>query len=187
MTGLAASKSVASCLLLVARTSWPRGVLRACHTCVAHTHARVTLSRPPGARLLRILYGKYTAAGWTLRLAADPDQALALAPGETGPDPRDEAEAAEAKSVSNPVSVTAFGPELAFVRGVLDLVECRIGEARADLYGACRRSLVTGPLLLLRYVAEDAPWAALAAGEAAGEAAGVVARLLTAAQVRGAL
>ena len=51
-----------------------------------------------------------------------------------------------------------------------------------SLYGACRRSLVTGPLLLLRYVAEDAPWAALAGADAACEAAGVVARMLTAAE-----
>ena len=48
---------------------------------------------------------------------------------------------------------------------------CPLQAAREDLLSACRRGLAHGCLLLLRYLAEDVPWAALVAGSGGGPAA----------------
>ncbi|GIL79887.1 hypothetical protein Vretifemale_9023, partial [Volvox reticuliferus] len=122
-----------------------------------------------GARLIKILYGKYVAGrGWRLQLHPVP---RALPPSNSTTDFQAE----------HPFEqLSSYAAVLDFLDAVLDLVNSQVVAAREDLAAACRRSLAHGPLLLLRYVVEDVPWAAVGASReglaaAAGWAAGALA------------
>ncbi|GLC36743.1 hypothetical protein PLESTB_000787500 [Pleodorina starrii] len=130
-----------------------------------------------GARLIKILYGKYVAGcGWRLQLHPSPRAAPPVQ--HRSQDQRDPNAAAGAAPADAPYSAV-----LGFLDAVLDLVNSQVAAAREDLAAACRRSLAHGPLLLLRYVVEDVPWGEVGSTrEGLAAAAGWAARALAAAE-----
>ncbi|EFJ43357.1 hypothetical protein VOLCADRAFT_96436 [Volvox carteri f. nagariensis] len=138
-----------------------------------------------GARLIKILYGKYVAGcGWRLQLhpkpralpPPPPPAATAQHPQHYNPHP-------DRGSVPVIADPQPYAAVLDFLDAVLDLVNSQVAAAREDLAAACRRSLAHGPLLLLRYVVEDVPWGAVCASPAGlAAAAGWAAKALAAAE-----
>ncbi len=118
---------------------------------------RHTSSPHSGARLVKILYGKYVAqSNWRLELFP--------APRAVPPDPAAAVQAVQGQAAAAAAAAAPHAAVLGFLDSVLQLVNGQVNAAREELLPACRRSLAHGPLLLLRYVAEDVPWQALAAG-----------------------
>ncbi|KAG2482469.1 hypothetical protein HYH03_018603 [Edaphochlamys debaryana] len=135
-----------------------------------------------GARLIKILYAKYVAQHrWRLELAPVP---RALPPPPAAP-PSGAAAAAGGAAASaasaSGAAASSAAAVLGFLQGLVDAVEAAVAAGRADLLGACRRSLAHGPLLLL-LAGRGGPGAGGGAGPGGGEVAAWAARALGAAE-----
>ena len=121
-----------------------------------------------GARLLRLLACKYvTQGGWRLDLAAGSMQPALMSVSDCGQGA--DAGATAAASLGQAAGDRAM---LAALASGCQLAESWLAAAERDFLAACRRGLAAGPLLALRFLAEEVAWDRLAAGERRGTGGG---------------
>jgi hypothetical protein len=101
---------------------------------------------PPGARLLQLLFQRYTLVlGWALV----PYPAPGVTPVNTSVDQADSARASKA---------AVHGAVLQLLMSLTGQLQAQVAAARQDLGAVARQGFVHGVLLGLRYIVELVPW-----------------------------